>query len=416
MKLRYDLIFFARKNVTFNKNLYIMVEGNSIHIVGILGEDYRYSNLIDDLNEYGISRRKNIHIGIDSPGGYVDEAMLIYDKLTELGKSYTISTYNIGDVMSAATLIFLTGQNRTFDFSKGNFVAHNPYVQIEGDAATLRQYAKELQKTEDMFTNIYSKVSKVNQAEISEIMDENRPLTFDEMLRLKLATEIKNGELAPNVSFAEYVAQPFAALSKDIKIDTERNIELNNQNNNIKMKVIEKIKALLKVSEIKSLVVTSADGIDYQVSNEDGSEDLKVGSAVTIEGQPYDGEIILPDDTVITVEGGIVTKIEQPEKEVEEQPEAKSEEQKSEETPSEETPAEEETKENTDAIDSLRGKVDELFALLNDLTERVNKIEGGKNEEVENLKAQIKGMVSSERPNTVNDTPSEEKCMFGFKK
>ena len=177
------------------------------------------------------------------------------------------------------------------------------------------------------------------------------------------------------------------------------------------MKVIEKIKALLKVSEVKNLVVTSADGIDYTVSNEDGSEDLKVGSAVTIEGQPYDGEIILADDTVITVENGIVTKIEQPEKEVEEQPEAKTDEQKS-----EETPAEEEPKENTDAIDSLRGKVDELFALLNDLTERVNKIEGGKNEEVENLKAQIKGMVSSERPNTVNDTPAEEKCMFGFKK
>lgn len=393
-----------------------MVEGNSIQIVGILGEDYRYGNLIDDLNEYGISRRKNIHIGIDSPGGYVDEAMLIYDKLMELGKSYTISTYNIGDVMSAATLIFLTGENRQFDFSKGNFVAHNPYVQIEGDAATLRQYAKELQKTEDMFTNIYSKVSKVNQAEISEIMDENRPLTFDEMKRLKLATEIKNSELAPNVSFTEYVAQPFAALSKDIKMDTERNIELNHQNNSIKMKVIEKIKALLKVSEIKSLVVTSADGIDYTVSNEDGSEDLKVGSSVTIEGQPYDGEIILADDTVITVENGIVTKIEQPEKEVEEQPEAKTEEPKSEEQTTEETPSEEEPKENTDAIDSLRGKVDELFALLNDLTERVNKIEGGKNEEVENLKAQIKGMVSSERPNTVNDTPTEEKCMFGFKK
>lgn len=400
-----------------------MVEGNSIHIVGILGEDYRYGNLIEDLNEYGISRRKNIHIGIDSPGGYVDEAMLIYDKLMELGESYTISTYNIGDVMSAATLIFLTGQNRTFDFSKGNFVAHNPYVQIEGDAATLRQYAKELQKTEDMFTNIYSKVGKVNQAEISEIMDENRPLTFDEMKRLKLATEIKNGELAPNVSFAEYVAQPFAALSRDVKMGAERNIELNNQNNNIKMKVIEKIKALLKVSEIKSLVVTSADGIDYTVSNEDGSEDLKVGSAVTIEGQPYDGEIILADDTIIYVENGIVTKIEQPEKEVEEQQtEAKTEEQKSEEQTAEETPAEEEPKKNTDAIDSLREKVDELFALFNDLSAKVDAIAGDTSKEesakaeIENLKAQIKGMVSSERPNTVNDTPSEEKCMFGFRK
>ena len=397
-----------------------MIDGNSIYIQGVIGEQYTYDNFLNDIKEYNINKRKNINIVIDSVGGYVDEADKIYNKLISLKDKYTINIKNGGDVMSCATIIFSAGDNRTFDFAKGNMIIHNPWVEAQGDARELRKLSNDLQKTEDRYTLLYSKLSKTNPAEISKLMDEDRFLTPEEVLKLKFATEIKNAEVAPNEPMSEKKAYAFAALcAPGRNINIEKNLT---QKTDIKMKILDFVKTLMKVSEIKNLVVTSADGIDYTVSNEDGSEDLKVGSAVTIEGQPYDGEIILADDTVITVEDGIVTKIEQPEKEVEEQPEAKTEEQKSEEQTTEETPAEEEPKENTDAIDSLREKVDELFALFNDLSAKVDAIAGDTSKEesakaeIENLKAQIKGMVSSERPNTVNDTPSEEKCMFGFRK
>lgn len=387
-----------------------MVNGNEIHIRGVIGEDYGYADFLSDLSELNINNRKYINIYIDSPGGYVDEAKLIYDKLKSLKDNYDIRMYNDGDVMSCASMLFTLGDERTFDFGKGNIVIHNPYTQIEGDAATLRQYAKELQSTEDGLTQIYSNLSKTNPAEISAIMDENRILTADEVKRLKLATIVKNENLAPEASLAEFTAMPFAALYKQ-KIEQNRNIK---QNNKISMKIIDFIKTLAKVSEIKNLVVTSADGIDYTVTNEDGSEDLKVGSNVTIDGQPYDGEIIMADNAVITVENGVVTKIEKPEEETtpEPEPEVKEEVEVEDETPAD----------NTDAIDSLRGKVDELYALLNDLTERVNTIEGQKSEvenakaEVEELKNKIRNMVSTEQPNPVNQTGEEKKPVFGFKK
>lgn len=395
-----------------------MIDNNSIIIKGIIGEDYKYSNFVDDIRLYNISKRKNIRIGIDSLGGYVDENDKIYNKILELKKNHTITTYNLGDCMSCASILFVAGDVRIFDFAKGNFLIHSPWVEAEGDASQLRKVASDLQKVEDRFALLYAKVGKSDLREIKDVMDEDRNLTPAEVKKFKFATEIKNAEVASTATVSGRNAYAFAALCTP-----ERKIEQNNnQNNLIKMKIIESIKALLKVSEIKSLVVTSADGVDYTVTNEDGSEDLKVGSAVTIEGQPYDGQIILADDTIITVEGGIVTKIEQPEKEIEE---AKTEEPKSEETPSEETPAEEEPKENTDAIDSLRGKVDELFALLNDLTERVDKIEGGTSKEesakaeIEELRAQIRNMASSGRVNPVNQAnqqPEQKKSFFGFEK
>ena len=393
-----------------------MIDGNSIYIQGVIGEEYTYNDFLNDIKAYNINKRKNINIVIDSIGGYVDEADKIYSKLISLKDKYTINVKNGGDVMSCATIIFSAGDNRTFDFAKGNMIIHNPWVEVQGDAKELRKLSNDLQKTEDRYTLLYSKLSKINPAEISKIMDEDRFLTPEEVLKLKLATEIKNAEVAPNEVMTDKKAYAFAALCAP-----ERNI---NKKIDIKMKIVDFVKTLMKVSEVKNLVVTSLDGVDYNVTNEDGSEDLKVGSAIDVDGQPYEGQIILADDTVITVENGIVTKIEQPEQEVapevtEEAPKGEESEQKPEETPAEETPAEPETeepKENTDAIDSLRGKVDELFALLNDLTERVNALEGKNTEEVESLKNQIRNMASSNKPNTVNDTPDEGKCMFGFKK
>ena len=393
-----------------------MIDNNSIIVKGIIGEDYTYSEFIDDLRSYNTSKRKNIRIGIDSLGGYIDENDKIYNKILELKKTHTITTYNFGNVMSCASILFVTGDVRIFDFAKGNFLIHSPWTEIEGDASELRKVASDLQKVEDRIALLYAKIGKSDIREIKDVMAEDRNLTPAEVKKFKFATEIKNAELASSQIMHDKKVYAFAALSRGIKMGIERNIEKNNQNNKVHMKIVDFVKTLLKTSEIANLVVTGADGVDYTVTNEDGSEDLKVGSNVTLEGQPYEGQIILADDTVITVEGGVVTKIEQPEEEV------KPEEQANTETETE-TKAEEETPaDNTDAIDSLRGKVDELYALLNDLTERVNSIEG-KTSEVENAKAEvdelknkIRNMVSTEQVNPVSQTGEEKKPVFGFKK
>lgn len=391
-----------------------MVDNNGIHISGIIGEDYSYTDLMKDLNDYNISKRKHINLYIDSPGGYVEEAFTMYDKLQELKKDYEIHTYNDGQVMSAATLLFIAGDERTFDFAKGNLVIHNPFVQVEGDASTMRQYAKELQKIEDRLTNIYASVSKTNQAEISRIMDENRYLTSDEVIRLKLATEVKNVAVAPSLSYAEYTCStPFAALCKDfdIKMQEKRKI---NQNNNKRMKVLDFVKTLLKISEIKNLVVTAADGVDYTVTNADESEDLKIGSNITIEGQPYEGQIILADDTVITVEGGVVTKIEQPEEEVKPEQANTETETKNEETvePKNEDPVEPQETPNQE-LEDLKVKVDELFGMVTTLAERLNSLEGEK-AEVEDMKNKIRNLVSTENAQVTAQTQEEQGKQYHF--
>lgn len=389
-----------------------MIDNNSIIIKGTIGETYFFDDFMQDIKMYNLPLHKYINIGIDSPGGYVDENYLIYNKIAELKKKYKVRTYNVGQIASCASLLFILGDDRTFDFSKGRFLIHSPWIQIEGDSRDLKKAASELQKVEDRFADIYAGLSKYGASEIKELMSEDRNMTPEEMKKFRFATEIKNSEMyacgeAKNIQYA------FAALAKP----TQQEVKLDINQKNVKvMKIVDFVKTLVKDLVIKNLVVTSADGVDYTVTNEDGSEDLKVGSAVTVDGQPYDGEIVLADDTVITVENGIVTKIEKPEEEVPAE-EAKAEEP---EVKPEETP-----EENTDAIDSLRQKVDELFALFNELNEKVNAMEGDTSKEesakaeIEGLKAQIRNMASSGRVNTVNQAnqqPEQKKSFFGFEK
>ena len=174
-----------------------MIDNNSIIIKGIIGEDYKYSNFVDDIRLYNISKRKNIRIGIDSLGGYVDENDKIYNKILELKKNHTITTYNLGDCMSCASILFVAGDVRIFDFAKGKFLIHSPWVEAEGDASQLRKVASDLQRVEDRFALLYAKVGKSDLREIKDVMDEDRNLTPAEVKKFKFATEIKNAEVAP---------------------------------------------------------------------------------------------------------------------------------------------------------------------------------------------------------------------------
>lgn len=391
-----------------------MIDNNSIIIKGIIGEDYTYSDFIDDLRSYNTTKRKNIRIGIDSLGGYIDENDKIYNKILELKKTRTITTYNLGNCMSCASILFVTGDIRIFDFAKGNFLIHSPWVEINGDASQLRKAASDLQKVEDKIALLYAKVGKSDISEIKNVMDEDRNLTPAEVKKFKFATEIKNAEVASSQVMSDKKVYAFAALCKDfdIKMQEKRNIH---KNNNKRMKVLDFVKTLLKISEIKNLVVTAADGVDYTVTNADESEDLKIGSNITIEGQPYEGQIILADDTVITVEGGIVTKIEQPEEEVKPEEQANTEtETKNEETaePKNEDPVEPQETPNQE-LEDLKVKVDELFGMVTTLAERLNSLEGEK-AEVEDMKNKIRNLVSTENAQATAQTQEEQGKQYHF--
>lgn len=129
-----------------------------------------------------------ITVSIDSYGGYIDSAYAIAEILSAaVENGSNVLTMNSGNVMSAATVIFLMGNARVFDPSVGDFVIHQPYTSIEGNSTELIETAISLYQTENSLVDLYSQYSDTPKDEIVRIMAEDRELTPEEIKSLGFA-------------------------------------------------------------------------------------------------------------------------------------------------------------------------------------------------------------------------------------
>ena len=123
-----------------------------IDIIGVIGQDYFYS---DFLTDYANAKQQGlIELHINSLGGSVVEGFAIADFIKQHSADF-LSVTNSGNVASIATTIFfaLPFEKRTYDINKGFFVIHNPFVPNEAientTAQGLSEASEKLKEIED---------------------------------------------------------------------------------------------------------------------------------------------------------------------------------------------------------------------------------------------------------------------------
>lgn len=140
------------------------------------------------INEYTIC--DEVTIVFDSFGGYLQSAYDIIDLLSELPTT-NITAVNKGDVMSAATLIWLHCDKRVWNDKVGDFLIHCPWLaDVSGNSEELISYAIDLIQLEDDIKRIYSNIGKVEPAEFDKIMEAEKPMEIDDMITYKFVTHI----------------------------------------------------------------------------------------------------------------------------------------------------------------------------------------------------------------------------------
>ena len=143
-----------------------------------------YSKII---NEYTIG--DEVTIVFNSCGGYLQSAYDIIDLLSELPAD--ITAINKGDVMSAATLIWLSCPKRVWNSNVGDFLIHCPWLaDVSGNSEELISYAIDLIQLEDDIKQIYGNIGNVEPAEFNQIMEEEKPMELDDIVKYKFATHI----------------------------------------------------------------------------------------------------------------------------------------------------------------------------------------------------------------------------------
>ena len=146
------------------------------------GEGITGSSVTSALKELG---NKRATIRINSPGGVADEGIAIYNILKR--HKAGVDTYNDSIAASAASIIFLAGENRYA--AKGSRVMiHKASAVVWGNADEVRKQAGVLDKYDESLIEIYSEHMAIEREEIAELMAAETWYTTDEAIAAKLAT------------------------------------------------------------------------------------------------------------------------------------------------------------------------------------------------------------------------------------
>lgn len=87
--------------------------------------------------------KKDIHIYINSLGGYITSGLAIYDTLQYLGCN--INTYCIGQAASVSALLLAAGtKGKRFALPNSRIMIHQPFGGVGGSSADVALQAKEI--------------------------------------------------------------------------------------------------------------------------------------------------------------------------------------------------------------------------------------------------------------------------------
>ena len=284
-----------------------------------------------------------IDVHIHCNGGDVLEGWAIYDRLRATGKE--ITTIVDGTAASMATVIMMAApKERRKAYANAQILVHNPWLDpawigLTATADDLEKAAESLKAQQDRILDLYVERCGCDREEMAALMAEDKFISVERAMELGMVGEI---------------IAPISASINKVK------------HMSIRERIINAINSVFGSSEdeprMMAMELATASGDTLTIDREEGAP------AVGDKAEP-DGEWLMPDNTTIVVEDGVITEIRQPEEQVEAAEEGDGQEG---DEPAEETDGESELeKENA----ALKERIAELEAQIAELTERLEQAE-----------------------------------------
>ena len=271
-----------------------------IEIIGVIGQNYFYS---DFLTDYANAKQQGlIELHINSLGGSVVEGFAIADFIKQHSSDF-LSVTNSGNIASIATTIFffLSFEKRTYDINKGYFVIHNPFVPNEAiENTTAQGLADASEKLKEIEYKILMDIVKATGADkeaVKALMIVDKPLTIEQIKAFNIA----NVEELKVVAFFNQ-----NNINEMNKTEVEEIVSKANES------LLDKIKSVF-VKKIVDLYVTDAEGNQINFPEVEEGTELKVGDKA--EGN-VTGDVLLADGRTLVMVDGAIAEIKEKEEEV----------------------------------------------------------------------------------------------------
>lgn len=248
-----------------------------------------------DINEFCDSLPaddKTIDVHIHCNGGDVLEGWAIYDRLRATGKE--ITTIVDGTAASMATVIMMAApKERRKAYANAQILVHNPWLDPAwvgscgmATADDLEKAAQQLKEQQDRILDLYVERCGCDREEMAALMAEDKFISVERAMELGMVGEIIAPISAKRVNHMSIKDKIINAINSVFGSDHETG------------------------HHMMAMELATAGGDTLRIEREEGAP------AVGDVAEP-DGEWLMPDNTTIVVENGVITEIRQPEEQVE---------------------------------------------------------------------------------------------------
>lgn len=136
---------------------------------------------------------QDVHLYINSLGGYVDQTLAIYDTMTFL--TCNVATYCIGTAASGAALLLCAGTpGKRFALPNSKMMLHQPMGGIGGQAEDIRIQAEEILKDKQRLIRILAKHTGQDENKIAKETERDHYMDAYEAKAYGLVDEILETE------------------------------------------------------------------------------------------------------------------------------------------------------------------------------------------------------------------------------
>jgi ATP-dependent Clp protease protease subunit len=133
--------------------------------------------------------KKDIHIYVQSPGGYVTAGMAIYDTMQHI--SCDIATYCIGQAASMGAVLLAAGtKGKRYALPNARIMIHQPLGGAQGQASDISIQAQEILRTKKRLNEILAYHTGQPFEKIEQDTDRDRFLSAEEAAEYGLVDKV----------------------------------------------------------------------------------------------------------------------------------------------------------------------------------------------------------------------------------
>jgi len=179
----------------------MLLENRVVFLVGEINHASAANCYMRLLYLQSVKRDQDINLYINSPGGYVEDTLAVYDIMRFM--TCDIATYCIGRAESGGAIVLMAGKKgKRYILPNAKVMIHQPFGGVYGQAADIQIQAEEILKTKTSLIQIMSKCTGQPMDRIREDSERDRFFDAKQAVEYGICDEILGEETPPDKAAA----------------------------------------------------------------------------------------------------------------------------------------------------------------------------------------------------------------------